>query len=140
MMHWTDPEQRGVYEHPSAHPPPASHRSQNDLASRLARVEEHLNFGAWNLRRVETDGRLRDTDIIRGLRDGLRDINRRLMPIEKQFLASSHVRKATRRMGISILSWLRYLIAGVLAILMLTGKASLEHVKLILGALGFPSG
>ena len=136
MQHWTDPEHRGLYNHPSASPPPPAHHNQNDVSSRLARVEEHLNFGAWNLRRVETESRMRATDLI----NGLAELGRRLAPIERRIHSDMQSRKATRRIGTSLMSWLKYLIAGILTLLMLTGKASIEHVKIILGVFGFPGG
>lgn len=66
-MHWIDPDQRGLFSHPHAAPPPPSHRDSNDIGARLARMEEHVNFQAWNARRVEQESRMRADDILYGL-------------------------------------------------------------------------
>lgn len=69
MNHWTDPMMRGIFDHPAAPPPtPAPHHA-NDLGARLAHLETHTIWSAWNAQRVEMESRARAEDIRACLRD-----------------------------------------------------------------------
>lgn len=63
MEHWLDPHSRGAYHHPAAAPPTPHPHHANDLSARLARVEEHLQFGAYDRSRVEMESRERAREL-----------------------------------------------------------------------------
>ena len=136
MLHWTDPASRGAYDHPAAPPPRPQHHAANGISDRLARVEEHLSFRAADQMRMDREGRMRAMDMARAIQS----LHERLLPLER----TSHTRRQVTRMALrwSRLagSFMRYAIAGGLVLLLTTGKASVESVKLILGVLGLAPG
>ena len=136
MNHWIDPDRRGLYDHPHAPPPRPAHHAANDHGSRLARLEEHINFQAWNQRRAETELRMMADD----LADGMTVLSSRVLVIEQSDKSRKHMHKTIRLWGTSASAFVRYAVAGALGLLLLTGKASLETVKFLMGLLGLPAG
>ena len=136
MNHWIDPDHRGLYDHPHAPPPKPAHHAANDIGTRLARMEEHVNFQAWNQRRVEHESRSRAEDIVAGITA----LSRRLLVIEQTDKSRKHLHKTMRLWGTSAGSFVRYVAAAGLGLLLLTGKASMENVKFLIHLLGFPAG
>lgn len=136
MNHWVDPDKRGLYDHPHAPPPPPAHHASNDLGTRLARVEEHINFQAWNHRRSEHESRLRAEDIVAGMAT----LSRRILAIEQTAKSRRYLRQTMQGWATSASIFGRYAAAAVLGLLLLTGKASLENVKFLLSLLGLPAG
>lgn len=136
MNHWIDPDHRGLYDHPHAPPPRPAHHAANDHGTRLARMEEHVNFQAWNHRRAEQELRMMADDMAAGMTA----LSRRVLTIEQSDKSRKHLHKTMRLWGISAGKFVRYAAAGVLALLMLTGKAPVEHVKILLNLLGLPVG
>lgn len=136
MSHWTDPERRGLYDHPHAPPPPPAHHAANDHGSRLARVEEHLNFQAWNQRRAEQESRMRDEDAV----EGMTAISWRVTMLEQAAQSRDHLRQTLTRWTTSAAVFARYAAAAVIGLLLLMGKTSLENVKFLMHLLGFPGG
>lgn len=67
MRHWIDPMDRGIYDHPAAPPPTPKPHHSNDLNARVAGLESHIHWSAWDRQRVETESRARAADIIREL-------------------------------------------------------------------------
>ena len=133
---WTDPVMRGVYADPVAHPPPPAPRNSNDYGARLARVEEHLNFRAWDQRRIEQESRFRARD----LAQALMAVDTRLGSIEQEALTRQQVRQRMRNSLSLAAQLVRYGIAALFGLLLITGRASPETVKAVLGLLGFATG
>ncbi len=133
---WMDPVIRGVYADQAAEPPIPAHRSLNDYGSRLARMEEHQNFRAWDQRRIEQESRLRARD----LAQAIMALEGRVGSIEQVALTQQQVQLRMQSLRNSVAQWLRYGTAAFLGALMLSGKASVETVKFLMGVLGFPTG
>jgi hypothetical protein len=134
MRHWTDPKTRGVYDHPAAAPPRPAHYAANDLAARLARQEEHTYYAAIDRVRIENESRMRAEDLAAGI-DGL---DTRISLMEQEL----HTRRAIWRLlatfSTSATAFAKYLAAAVLAILVLTGKASIDAARAIATWFGLP--
>jgi hypothetical protein len=135
MHHWTDPKSRGVYDHPAAVPPRPAHYAANDIGARLARQEEHTYYAALDRVRIENESRLRAKDLAAGI-DGLET---RMSLMEQEL----HTRRAIWRLvavlSTSATAFAKYLLAVVLAVLVLTGKASIEVAKAVAIWFGLPS-
>lgn len=153
-IHWTTPEARGVYRTPESIPPVPRHHSANDHGSRLARLEEHIQFSAHNTRRIETDSMKRASDIVGWMNTRLLDIDtkitevdRRTRSIEDQILKSTAGRQAVRdlltgsgnavRLVTSLLKWMT---VAAVAYLLIRGHITVDAAKLLLGAFGLPTG
>lgn len=136
MPHWTDPRTRGIYDDPLAPPPrPQSHAS-NDHGARLARQENHAAWASWDRQRIDAESRLRDRELGRGIMA----LESRVSTLEIERLKRRTIWKFVLTSAGSAKQLVRYLIGALIVILMLTGKASIESVKVILAALGFPTG
>lgn len=136
MHHWVDPRLRGVYEHPAAPPPRPSHHAANDLGSRLARVEEHIQFSAHDRQRIEGESRMRARDLATAM-DSLDD---RMTKVEQVLHTRQHMWRLAAISASTVKGFARYVIVALLGGLLLTGHATPDSVKLLLGALGFPAG
>lgn len=53
---------RGLYDHPAARPPTPRPATSNDISARVARIEEHIQFAAYDRHRVEVESRRRGMD------------------------------------------------------------------------------
>lgn len=139
MHHWMDPQTRGVYTHPAAQPPrPQSHAS-NDLGTRLARVEEHLSFGAWNRDRIEREAQQRDRDLgagITGLETVQEDHEKRLQTLEQDRHTRSTILSLldTARGSVGVL--VQFVVAVLATALLLTGNANVVKIKELLSIWG----
>lgn len=136
MKHWTDPADRGVYAHPAAHPPVPQPRTANDIPSRVSRLETHQEYMAHNAWRAESESRMRAMD----LGAGVHSLDRRIATIERDLAARQAIRRAVStsvRWGSTFGRWL---LVGILAVLYVRGTISLDGLKAMLKALGFPAG
>lgn len=136
MNHWADPISRGVYTHPHAIPPPPSHPRANDLSARLARVEEHIHHSALDRVRIEQESRLRARDL--GL--GVSGLHHRLSLLEQERHTRREVSRLAWTFAKSAIVLAKWLGAAILALLYVKGAISAEGLKIMLGALGLPSG
>ncbi len=136
MHHWVDPASRGIYDHPAAPPPRPFPQNANDVGARLARVEEHINFSASNQHRIEMESRLRAKD----LASGIGGLDARITVLERDRHTRKHMLRLMGIFGRSAHVFVKFLIAGILGTLLLTGKASIETIKLLGGWLGLPGG
>lgn len=136
MRHWTDPIARGVYQIRSAIPPAPSHHAANDLASRLARVEEHLQWSHHNQARIEDESRLRARDLGEGM-DAMTErqdeMDDRLRVLEQDKHTRKRLWGLATTFGMSAGAFVRYLIAGLLVLLVAAGKADIQTLKQIMG-------
>lgn len=136
MHHWMDPLLRGVYDHPAAVPPPPRPTTANDIPTRVTRLEEHQQFQAQNIIRVEHGSLMRAKDI----GEAITGFHQRLTILEQE----RHTRRAMTRMAWtsakSASAFAKYGAAGILAILLMAGKIDLESVKVFLKVLGLPVG
>lgn len=64
MQHWIDPRSRGIYDHPAAPPPVPKPHHANDHGARIAIIESHIHWSAWDRHRVEAESRARADDIV----------------------------------------------------------------------------
>lgn len=132
MYHWTDPTSRGVFDHPWAPPPTPAPHYANDVQARVAHLETHTRWSAWNAQRVEMESLARAEDI----KACLRDLHVRMTAQEG----------ATQASGGYMKKWLGDLfgsprqalqtIIGLLAVIgVLTGKLTLgDALKAVSGA------
>lgn len=134
MRHWMDPSSRGVYEHPAAVPPRPAHHAANDLGARLARLEEHNYFAALDRSRIENESRMRAKD----LADGIEGLDTRLAVMEQERHTRRTIWKMAGIFSTSASAFVKYLVAAILALLVLTGKASIDVARLIGMWLGLP--
>lgn len=136
MSHWADPSSRGVYDHPHATPPLPHHPRANDLSTRLARVEEHVRYSAHDRRRIEDESRLRARD----LGAGMHGLHQRVTVLEQD----KHTRRVIGRLAWTLArsagTLARWLLAGLLAVLYMTGTLTLDGLKALLAAFGLPGG
>ena len=152
--HWTTPEARGIYRAPESVPPLPQHHTSNDYGSRLARMEEHVNFAAHNMRRVEADSMRRAADIVgwtsshmRSTNAAIADIDRRFREVENHMLVGTTKSRVlwglvsgsgTFVMGLT--SLLKWGSVAAVAYLLITGTITVDAAKLLLGVLGWQIG
>lgn len=136
MRHWMDPRLRGAYDHPSAMPPPPRPTTANDIPTRVTRLEEHAQFQATIINEVRQGSLLRAKD----LGEAITGFHHRLAALEQE----RHTRKAMMKLAWtsakSVSAFAKYLVAALLALLLMSGKISLEAVQLFLRVLGLPAG
>lgn len=154
MYHWQDPRQRGVYSHPAALPPRPANPYANDLSARLARVEEHLHFGALDRHRIEEESRLRARDLaetteslhdqIVHLGDRLENkidgLGSRLVIMEQERHTRRTLWAAAGTLAGSAKDFLRYALIVLLGLLIATGNATVERLKPLFGLLSGGNG
>ena len=155
MPHWQDPRNRGVYMHPAAMPPRPAHPYANDLSARLARVEEHLHFGAMDRSRIEEESRLRARDIVETMEaqseeisDLRNHVNQRVEGLEGRievFEQERHTRQAIFALAGTLATTgkylVRYVLVGLLALILVADPATLAKAKpLLLKLLGLGAG
>ncbi len=131
MRHWTDPRSRGVWDHPAAMPPRPMQNHHNDLGTRLARVEEHLNFGAQNMYRVEEESRMRATDLGQGISD-LEDktdgIDARVRALEQERHTNQSIWGMVTSFGTSAGQAVRYTVTVILTALVMSGLLTADKI------------
>lgn len=154
MHHWQDPWRRGIYTHPNALPPRPSHPYANDLSARLARVEEHLHFGAMDRHRIEDESRLRAKDLAESiesqderltsigerLETQIAGVGARLAVIEQDRHTYRTLWLVVATLAGSASGLLRYALIVLLALLLLTGHPSIDKLRPLFGTLGVGSG
>jgi len=99
-------------------------------------LEEHTHYAALDRARIERESRLRAQDIT----SWLDSMNMRLGVLEQDRHTSRRIRRMAWTIGTSAAAWLRYLLAAILGVLLLTGKATLDQIKFLFGVLGLPGG
>lgn len=140
MYHWTDPRERGVYSHPAAIPPEPRPHTSNDLGARVASLENHVRWSNYDRQRVEMESRERARELGNGIVALQQDIHRRLTVIEQERHTRKVLWKFAMISGSSALKFVRFAVAGLIALLMV-GKVISPEVAKILGLwLGFPAG
>jgi len=145
--HWMTPESRGIYEQAESMPPPPQSHTTDDIGARMARLQEHIQWRAWDTRRVEMESFRRAADIVGLIRSETAALSVRLKAIEDQMSAASTRRQTyidlLRNTGSAaniMINIAKYGVVLVLAVLFVLGKISVEGVRLFLGAIGFPVG
>jgi len=139
IKHWMDARERGIWDHPAADPPQPRHRNDNDVGTRLARVEEHLQFGAFNSRRVEEESRLRAKDLGEGLEvvsARMDDIEEKVQSLEQDRLTQQSILALASTFWTSARDLIKYALAIILTAMVVTGGASVDKVKSILSLWG----
>lgn len=110
-------------------PPYPQPPGNNDLSSRVSRLEVHQWHTAQTLERIEHESLMRASDLKAGV-DGM-----------QEKLSQIHDHIGTAR---TVAGWLpailRYLAAVILFGLLLAGKISVEGLKPFLAVLGLPTG
>lgn len=132
MHHWLDPVDRGVLHHPAAPPPLPRHRAENSLSERLARLEEHTHFAAWDRRRIEEESRARGHD----LKAMIDATNARISPMEDDRTLVRNLFRTGLSVSTSMINIVRWSAVAVVITLMLAGQAQMEVVRVLLRVLG----
>lgn len=143
MQHWEDPRERGLFAHPAAPPPRPSPPYANDLGARLARVEEHLYFGAIDRRRIEEESRLRAKDLGEAIMatreksdEHYEDLDSRLSVLEQESQTNRTLWSGAGILFRSGKDFVRYVAVGLIALLIATGQATVDRLKPILSLIG----
>ena len=132
MSHWIDPIRRGVYEHPAAPPPEPRHHSQNGIPERMARLEEHISFAAWDRRRSEAESLQRAQD----LADSIRALHVRIIPIERHRSRREDLWRLVRSVTTLSKSFVKFAVPPALYLLVITGWMNAEQARAIAGWFG----
>ena len=152
--HWATPEARGIYQNPISAPPTPQHHTSNDHGARLARIEEHVQFTSHNVRRVETDSMRRAHDIVSWITSQLQSVNSRVAETDQRvrdmelYLIEVKARKQAIWQIVSgsgsfvttITGFLKWSSVAAVAYLLVKGHITVDAAKLLLGALGWPTG
>lgn len=141
--HWNTPEARGIYGHPASHPPIPQHRSSNDIGARVARIEEHQQFSAHDMRRIEQESMRRAADIVAWMSSQIGSLGHRVTTLENSELTQTARRQAiwdlfkTTGNGVAlVVGFLKWSSVAAVAYLLITGKITVEAAKVLLGAVG----
>lgn len=106
----------------------------NDVSARLARVEEHLVFGAQNQYRMEEESRLRAADLGRGISD-LEDradgIDARVRVLEQDMHTSRSMWGMATTFAASAAGVMRYVAAIILVALVASGSLTADKLAAI---------
>jgi hypothetical protein len=143
MRHWMDPTLRGVYDHPDARPPPPRPPYHNDINARVSKLEVQAQFSQSNAMRIEAESRLRAQDLGEAVRmqgEGLKEVLATLAIFEQERHTRRAIWRLLRTFARSVGAFARWAAAVILAVLFVSGKLSLEALRLLLGALGLPTG
>ena len=119
VPHWTLGEERGTYDHPEMIPPMPQPLHSNDLSARMARTETHNYYAQLDRRRIERESLQRSRDN----RQRIQSIDTRVKKIEVQ------VGKLRMFHAEHLQVYLKWTVAVLLALAVLSGQVTLEHAK-----------
>lgn len=131
MTHWITGMDRGLYHMPQARPPTPQPHNGNDLASRIARIEEHVTFAAHDRQRIETEGWQRAVDNAHATKA----LSQRVASLERS-RERALGRKRLWRKGLTwVVPSLKFAMAALLFAMWAAGKLTVEELKALSGAL-----
>ena len=119
VPHWTLGEERGTYDHPEMIPPMPQPLPSNDLSARMARTETHNYYAQLDRRRIERESLQRSRDN----RQRIQSIDTRVKEIEVQ------VGKLRMFHAEHLQGYLKWTVAVLLALAVLSGQVTLEQAK-----------
>lgn len=141
MKHWTPPfSESEVGGDHSILPPKPMHREANDLGSRLARVEEHLQFVHWDRNRIERESRQRAKDLGLAVSALHETVRTEMKPFKDHITRLEHRSEMMKIWGGWAIFFGKFILASLIVIGVLTKHITLDQANMFGKWLGLPGG